>query len=287
VILEPSLEPGLPAIEADSAQIQQVIMNLITNASESIAEGESGTISFSTHVCQCDLEYLAKSCLDEKPAPGKYVFLEVKDTGCGMDEKTKGTLFDPFFTTKFTGRGLGMAAVLGIVRGHGGAIMVESQPGLGTTFRVLFPALAMDAKALKTKGEKAKRDQWRGTGTVLVVDDETSVLEIVSRMVERLGFKILTAADGQEAVEVFREHADEITCVLIDLTMPRMDGGEACLEIQKIRRDAVIILSSGYNESELSERFDGYDFAGFVPKPYKMKDLRKIMQEVLLDKPEF
>ncbi len=178
-----------------------------------------------------------------------------------------------------------MAAVLGIIRGHDGAIMVESKPGVGTIFRVLFPALAMDAKALKTAEKTAERSQWRGIGTVLVVDDEASVLKTTSRMIERMGFKILTAADGQEAVEVFRKHADEITCVLIDLTMPRMDGAEACLEIQRIRRNAVVVLSSGYGEMELSKRFDGYDFAGFAPKPYKLKNLRKIMQDVTSDKP--
>jgi len=226
------------------------------------------------------LAYLAGSCLAEKPSPGEYVFLEVKDTGCGMDEKTREALFDPFFTTKFAGRGLGMAAVLGIVRGHDGAIMVESQPGVGTTFRVLFPALPMNVKVRNATEEDLMGDEWRGTGTVLVVDDEESVLRIASRMVERLGFKILTATDGLEAVEVYRKHADRISCVLLDLTMPRMDGGEACLEIQRIRRDAVVLLSSGYGETELSERFDGYDFAGFVQKPYKLKELRKIMQNV-------
>ncbi len=280
VSLKTDLEPGLPAINADAAQIQQVIMNLITNASEAIAEDDPGVISVSTKVQECSRAYLAGSYLDEKQAPGNYVFLEVSDTGSGMDKKTEASLFDPFFTTKFTGRGLGLAAVLGIVRGHNGAIMVDSQTGQGTTFRVLFPALAKGAEISTPTGDLTKRDVWQGTGTVLVVDDEGPVRRLVTTMVERLGFETLAAKDGQEAVEVFREHADSITCVLLDLTMPRMDGGEACLEIQRIRRDVAIILTSGYEESELTERFDGYDMAGFVQKPYRLGKLREVLRRV-------
>jgi two-component system cell cycle sensor histidine kinase/response regulator CckA len=280
VSMKADLNPSLPAINADAAQIQQVIMNLITNASEAIPEDEPGVISVSTNIQECSRDYLAGSYLDEKQSPGIYVFLEVKDTGCGMNEKTQASLFDPFFTTKFTGRGLGLAAVLGIARGHNGAIMVDSELGKGTTFRVLFPGLAKDAKVHTPTGDLTKRDEWRGTGTVLVVDDEGPVRRLVTTMVERLGFETLAAADGQEAVEVFREHADSITCVLLDLTMPRMDGGEACLEIQRSRRDVPIVLSSGYEETELFERFDGYEMAGFIQKPYKLAKLREILQSV-------
>jgi PAS domain S-box-containing protein len=281
VNLKADMERNLPAIHADAAQIQQIIMNLITNASEAFEEDELGVISVSTGVQECSRDYLADSYLDEKQAPGPYVFLEVKDSGCGMDEKTQASLFDPFFTTKFTGRGLGLAAVLGIVRGHNGAIMVDSEPGMGTTFRVLFPALDTDAITPTAGHDLQKQDDWTGTGTVLVVDDEKNVRMVAVQMIERLGFETLEASDGQEAVEVFRKHADDINCVLLDLTMPRMNGGEACLEILGIRDDVAIVLSSGYGRSELLERFDGYGLAGFIQKPYKLAKLRKILQEVL------
>jgi two-component system cell cycle sensor histidine kinase/response regulator CckA len=146
-------------------------------------------------------------------------------------------------------------------------------------------SLAKDAKVHTPTGDLTKRDEWRGTGTVLVVDDEDQVRRLVTTMAERLGFETLAAADGQEAVEVFREHADSITCVLLDLTMPRMDGGEACLEIQRIRRDVAIVLSSGYEETDLFERFDGYDMAGFIQKPYKLAKLREILKSVTAVEP--
>jgi two-component system cell cycle sensor histidine kinase/response regulator CckA len=280
-VLTTRLESDLPGTRGDPAQMQQVILNLIVNASEAIGDDEPGVVTVSTGVHVCSREYLATSYLDEEQAPGEYVYIEVADTGCGMDEEARTRLFDPFFSTKFTGRGLGLAAVLGIVRGHNGAIMVDTEPGKGTTFRVLFPAVAEEAKAPTPTGDLTKPDEWRGTGTVLVVDDEDLVRSLAVRMVKRLGFEVLQATDGQDAVEVFRKHADTITCVLLDLTMPRMDGSEACLEIQRIREDVPVILSSGYEESELSERFDGYGVAAFIQKPYQPSKLRGVLQSVL------
>jgi signal transduction histidine kinase/CheY-like chemotaxis protein len=280
-VLTTRLESDLPGTRGDPAQMQQVILNLIVNASEAIGDDEPGVVTVSTGVHVCSREYLATSYLDEEQAPGEYVYIEVADTGCGMNEEARAKLFDPFFSTKFTGRGLGLAAVLGIVRGHNGAIMVDTEPGKGTTFRVLFPAVAEEAKAPTPTGDLTKPDEWRGTGTVLVVDDEDLVRSLAVRMVKRLGFEVLQATDGQDAVEVFRKHADTITCVLLDLTMPRMDGSEACLEIQRIREDVPVILSSGYEESELSERFDGYGVAAFIQKPYQPSKLRGVLQSVL------
>jgi PAS domain S-box-containing protein len=285
VELTTRLAANLPAINADATQVHQVIMNLITNASEAIGENEIGIITVSTGSRECSRAYLSSSYLDEKQVAGQYVYIEVADTGCGMDERAKETLFDPFFTTKFAGRGLGLSAVLGIVRGHKGAIMVDTEVGKGTTFRVLFPAVAGETKKPTPAGYLTKRDDWRGTGTVLVVDDEASVRRLVVTMVERLGFETLQAANGQDAVEVLRKHADCITCVLLDLTMPRMDGSEACLEIQRIRDDVPIILSSGYEEAELSERFEGYGVAGFIQKPYQTAKLRGVLQSALAVEP--
>ncbi len=278
------LESDIPDIEADAAQVQQVIMNLITNASDAIGQDEPGAITVSTGVRECSREFLAASYLDEKQPEGSYVYIEVADTGCGMHEETRSKVFDPFFSTKFTGRGLGLAATLGIVRGHNGAIMVDTQVGKGTTFRVLFPALAEEARTREPTGDLTRQDDWKGTGTVLVVDDEDSVRRLVVTMIERLGFDVLEAADGREGVEIFEKNAETITCVLLDLTMPRMDGGEACLAIQNITDDVPVILSSGYEESELSQRFDGYGMAGFIQKPYRLTKLRAILQSVL--KPE-
>ncbi len=277
------LESSVPPIKADATQIRQVVMNLITNASEAIGEDNRGTITITTGVQECSRAYLATSYIDEKQPAGCYVHIEVTDTGCGMDERTKSRLFDPFFSTKFTGRGLGMAAALGIIRGHGGAIIVDSEPGEGSTFRVLFPAIAEEVRESAPTAVLPERDVFKGTGTVLVVDDEDSVRRLAVAMVERLGFETLQAADGQEGVEVFEKNADIITCVILDLKMPRMDGCEACLEIKKIREDVPVVLSSAYQEAELSGSgsFDDYGLAGFIRKPYSRKELSATLQRVL------
>lgn len=273
-----SLTRGLPMVEADATQIRQVVMNLIINASDAIGE-TPGVIAISTGVMECDREYLDSAEIGKELPEMTCAYIDITDNGCGMDEETKAKIFDPFFTTKFTGRGLGLAAVLGILRGHKGALKVYSKPGEGSTFRVLLP------KSDKYTGTSPlsvkKAGDWQGRGTILLVDDDEGILSVTSAMMEGKGFSILTAKDGREGVELFRRHAGEIAAVLLDLTMPNMNGEAAFLEMKKIRGDVKAILSSGYNEEEVSSKFDSDGFAGFLQKPYTLTDLLNKFREVL------
>jgi len=262
-----NLADNLPAIEVDITQIRQVIMNLVTNASEAI-DDKNGLISISTGSMECDRAYLSKTYLEEQFQEGVYVYLEVSDSGCGMDKETVGKIFDPFFSTKFTGRGLGLAAVLGIVRGHKGAMKVYSEVGKGTTFKILLPALEQAAGTVKKESAQIEKP-WQGTGIVLLVDDEETVQKVGRSILETAGFTVLMATDGREAVEIFRERQDEIVLTILDMTMPQMGGEEAFREIRQIKADARVILSSGYNEQEITNRFTGKGLAGFVQKPYQ------------------
>ncbi|MBN1344693.1 MAG: PAS domain S-box protein [Phycisphaerae bacterium] len=278
VALRYHLAGGLPSVEADATQIRQIIMNLITNASEAVGQ-ESGVISIGTGAMNCDRPYLSESYLDDDLPAGRYVYLEVTDTGCGMDDETRRKLFDPFFTTKFTGRGLGMAAVLGIVRGHKGAIKVYTEPGRGTTFKILLPEHGGPAQPLAS--EPADEMDWSAFGTVLLVDDEEAVRSICRQVLEKVGFTVLAAEDGRQALDLFREHPDEIVCVLLDLTMPNMDGEETFRELRRIRKDVRVILASGYNEQEVINRFAGKGLAGFIQKPYELRKLIAKMRQIL------
>jgi PAS domain S-box-containing protein len=271
-----------PAIEGDATQLRQVIMNLITNASEAIGDRE-GVITLSTGTLQAARADFAGSYLGEDLPEGRYVYLEVADDGCGMDAETKSKIFDPFFTTKFTGRGLGLAAVLGIVRSHHGAIKVESEPERGTKFRVFFPASAKQAESPKpARADKlSAAEQWRGSGAILVVDDEKAVQQVTKKVLEHFGFTALTASDGREGVEILRRHGDKIKAVLLDLTMPRLGGEEAFREMRKVRRDVRIILSSGYSEQEVINHFKATGLAGFIQKPYQPLTLIEKLREVL------
>ena len=277
VLLRCQLAEGLPAVDADSAQLRQLAMNLVINAADAIGDAD-GVITISTGTMQCDENSLLGGQLTAPPVPGQYVYLEVIDTGCGMDAKTQAMIFDPFFTTKFAGRGLGLAAVLGIVRSRRGALKVESEPGRGTTFRVLFPASTKDAALTKSDGNSPP---WRGKGTILLVDDEEPVRNVTNKILERSGFAVLRAGDGLEAIELFRAHSSEIVCVLLDLAMPRMDGEATFKELRRIQPQVRVILASGYSDQEISQRFQNAGLAGFIEKPYRVETLRAKLREVL------
>ena len=279
----------LPPFNGDATQIRQIIMNLITNASEAIGD-KIGVITVSTGVMDCDRAYLndvhetLSAGRDELLPEGRYIYLEVSDTGCGMDAETTGKIFDPFFTTKFAGRGLGLAAVLGIVRGHRGTMKIHSELGKGTTFTVLFRAseLPKNGAAIRRRASGVAKAR-QGQGTILIVDDEETVRAVGKKMLGRMGFSVLTAIDGRDAIDLFRKQSDTIDCVLLDLTMPRLDGEEAFRELRRIRPDVAVILCSGYNEQDATQRFSGKALAGFLHKPYNMATLRETLMEVLPD----
>lgn len=272
------LNPHTPlaAIEADATQIRQVIMNLVINASEAIGE-DNGEISITTGCMDCDKNHLKTVWRNENLEAGQYVYLEVADTGCGMDADTLNKLFDPFFTTKFTGRGLGMSAVMGIVRGHRGAINVTSEPGKGTTFRILLPATDRPAESVKRPADEV---QWAGCGIVLLVDDEESIRSIGVEILNELGLTPLTAVDGQDALQVLEQNPD-ICLVILDLTMPRMDGEQCYRELKKINPAIKVIMASGYSEREVSQKFYGEGISGFIQKPYNLSALREAIRKVL------
>ncbi len=272
-VLRLNLSTTLPLVEADVTQMRQIVMNIVINASEAIGDA-SGVIAFTTGCMDCDRNYLKDVWLDGNLTDGLYVFLEIADTGCGMDKETMAKLFDPFFTTKFTGRGLGMAAVLGIVRGHRGGIKVYSELKKGTTFKILLPA---SGKQPELFDQDSHADEWKGSGTVLLVDDEEAVRGIGSVMLRELGFEVLTANDGWEAVEIFKSTPD-IACVILDLTMPHMDGEQCFRELRQLNPCVKVIMSSGYNEQEVTQKFVGKGLAGFLQKPYKLSLLKETLK---------
>ena len=265
-------------ILGDPAQIQQLVMNLVANAVEAIGD-EEGSIFVTTKVMACNRDHLMQTDLGEDLPEGDYVVLDIADTGCGMDRKTQARAFEPFFTTKFTGRGLGLAAVLGIVRGHKGTIELDSKPGRGTTVRVLFPATDEPAE-LSINPPKVAQEPHRGA-TILFVDDEEVVRDVGKKMLEKVGFTVLPAADGYEAVGLFRERANEIDCVLLDLSMPGMDGSEVFNKLREIREDVPVIIATGFSEEQVEKQFAGKGRVGIIQKPYQLASLAEKLCEVL------
>jgi PAS domain S-box-containing protein len=273
-----NLTRPLPPVQADASQIRQVLMNLVVNASEALDE-RAGTITLGTGRLNADAAYLSGAHFSGPVAPGPYVYVEVSDNGIGMNPEILNRIFDPFFTTKFTGRGLGLAAVLGIVRAHRGAIKVFSEAGRGTTFKILLPAT--DGAAQQLAPRPAAAGPWRGSGRVLVVDDEESVRRVAARMLQKLGFTVDTAADGHEALLLFESAATEYTIVLLDLTMPRLDGEETFRRLRQVRPGIRVVLMSGFNKVDTVDRFAGQGLAGFVQKPFEIDSLTAEIRRVL------
>jgi PAS domain S-box-containing protein len=266
----------VPDIEGDPAQIHQIVMNLILNASDSL-EGP-GAVRVHTGSRDLTRSDLSSTYLDDDLPEGQYVFLEVTDTGRGMDEATRRRVFDPFFTTKATGHGLGLAATLGIVRGHRGAIELSSTPGLGTTFRVSFPRSEQPVARSKpsTKGSQRRADG----ATVLVVDDEPIVRSVTQRLLEQLGFRVLSAPDGKSGIATFSAHRDQIRVVLLDLTLGDMSGLEAMAAIRKVAPAVPVVLASGYSAEDVSSALSGSDRVTFLQKPFTLEALLDAIERV-------
>lgn len=277
VELQCSFDEALPMIRADASQLRQVIMNLITNASDALGE-KPGVVTLRTGSLVVDRRFLEDTWASEAVPEGRYVFLEVTDTGQGMDASIKERMFDPFFTTKSTGRGLGLASILGIVRGHKGLIRVDSEPGVGTAIKVLMP-VSGKAPASET-APPSELLSWEGGGTVLVADDEEIVRRMIAATLERSGFGVIQAVDGCECLELFKERPEEIDLVILDLTMPHLSGEETFRELRRIRPDIPVLLASGYNEQETNHLADK-ELASFLQKPFGPHDLLEKMRGLL------
>jgi PAS domain S-box-containing protein len=260
-----------PVIDADVGQMRQIVISLVTNASEAYAHG-GGVITIRDGVTECDQAYLKDRNFAFDAAPGRYAYLEVSDTGVGMDDETLARVFDPFFSTKFAGRGLGLAAVQGIVRGHRGLITIRSSPGEGTRVRILVPVVDAPASVRALTGSQVEAENLEGA-RILLVDDEPVVRDVAQLMLANLGADVVTASDGREAVEVFEADLGHFDMIIVDLTMPHLDGIQTFRAMKKIKPAATVVLSSGFHEDELKQRFKGLGFTGFLQKPYDTKTL--------------
>ncbi len=281
-MLDLRLSGELPPIAGDETQLRQVVVNLVTNAADAMGEG-GGRVTVRTGTVDLGAEQLQRSIGTLEPDPGEYVYLEVEDNGPGMDDDVRKRIFDPFFTTRSSGRGLGLAAVLGIVQGHHGVITLDSAPGRGSTFRVLFPSAVPRSGARAPGGSCARTDARRAC--VLIVDDEEAVREITSEVLKRAGFDVRSAAGGREAIAILETRADPIGLVVLDLVMPDLDGEETLREIQRIRPDTPVILISGYEETQTAERFAEGEIAGFLRKPYEHEELVDRVEAALENRP--
>jgi|GEM_PF-4463680 len=263
------LESDLPAVEGDARQLQQVVINLVDNAVDAVCSG--GTITISTGVRRLDRESIqsASAMSGNATDDGYRVYLEVEDTGCGMDAGTASRIFEPFFSTKFTGRGLGMAAVVGIARGHDGAVHVRSEPGEGTVVTVFLPPVEQPVALPLPDVDRPPDGSTAGERrTVLVVDDEVAVREVAGAMLEREGYDVLSAGGGTEGVQLFSAHHHDLAAVLLDLTMPDLRGDQVFAEFTRLDPSVPIVIMSGYDEKDVVKRFPQPGLAGFLHKPF-------------------
>jgi CheY-like chemotaxis protein len=267
--LKLELGASVPAIEADPSQVRQILVSLVTNAGEALENGH-GTVTVRTGSLIADQAYLQSTALPDRPPEGRYGFLEVVDDGTGMSEAVQQRMFEPFYSTRFSGRGLGLAAVSGIVRRHRGTIQVTSAPGEGTAIRVLFPLAGRPERAelapCAVAGEPAE-------GKVLLVDDEADVLRLMRKFLGRAGFEVHPAASGEEGLARFKELGGSLDAVILDLTMPGMGGDELLAAIRQLDQTVPVIVASGYTEDEVARRCAGLNISAFLPKPYLPAEL--------------
>jgi PAS domain S-box-containing protein len=265
------LDDPAPPVRGDAAQMRQMVLNLVTNAADATADG-GGRVRVTTGTLHATPELLASRPATRHLPAGVYAVLEVSDTGVGMDEGTRGRMFDPFFSTKFTGRGLGLSAVQGIARGHKGAVDVESAPGRGSTFRILLPAVGSSADP--------GLNQARGNGkTVLVIDDEEEVRAVARKLLEAVGFTVLVAVNGRDGIDTFRSFHEQVSAVLLDLTMPHPDGRATLRKLRAIRADAAVVLCTGYGRQEVLASFGSERPSGFLQKPFTAGELHAAVFE--------
>ncbi len=278
VTLKLNLAENVPLMIADISQIRQVLMNLIINASEAIDE-KPGLITLTTGKIWADRKYLADTYVDDNLPSGCYVFIEVADTGCGIDKENQKRIFEPFYTTKFTGRGLGLGAVMGIIRGHNGAIKIYSEINRGSIFKIVIPCCTETVEEKPTV-IKPSVGKWQGKGTILIADDDQVVLNFASRILSNAGFNVIKASDGLEAMGQFTTHQSDICLVLLDYTMPNLNGDEVFARIRNLKKDVKVILSTGYSE-EVTNEFIGKGLAGFIQKPYVISSLLDVVRNAL------
>jgi len=264
------------AVQVDVTQMRQVILNLLTNAAEAI-DAESGNIWVRTGFVEVTASTARSLYAPTEPPVGAYAFLEVEDDGIGISEETRGRLYDPFFTTKFAGRGLGLAAVLGIVKSHHGAILLDTRPAGGSRFRVLLPAEDA-AKLCETTPNTSYAEPTPGEACVLVVDDEAPVRVATGEILRSLGYRVYEADGGASACELFRRHIREIDVVLLDLAMPDMNGEQTLRQLKQLRSDVRVILLTAYAEDEFRVRFLKGDLAGFLTKPFARDELIQVLR---------
>ncbi|MDQ6963795.1 MAG: response regulator, partial [Mariprofundales bacterium] len=283
VTLNIKLAERLPPVEGDRSQLQQIILNLITNANEAIIEQPSwseGSITVVTSLCEISAGELARSLCDTTLQPGECVALDVYDNGCGMDRQIVERMFEPFFTTKFTGRGLGMSAVLGIVQSHNGALLVESEPNEGSHFRLLLPPTEMPL--VEPDLPEVVEQRPSPSALILIIDDEEVIREMVAELLQDVGLRTIVAEDGARGVELFRQHKVEVAAVLLDMTMPGMDGEVCFQELRAIRDDIPVVISSGYAEQDIYQTFGEDMLAGFLHKPFNPAKLQAMIQKIVI-----
>jgi len=279
VVIKSELSTDIPFFIGDDSQIRQVVMNLIINAAEAIGDAE-GEIDVKLSKVEIKAEQPEKDHLGLIIPAGHYIRFEVTDNGCGMDDETKRKIFEPFYTTKFTGRGLGMSAVLGIIKSHNGALQLESRLGHGTIFKVYLPVQIKKNESEEEQQIPASAP-WQGSGTILLAEDEAQVKSIAIALLKKLGFKVIDAANGNEALELYQQYAADITLVVTDLGMPIMNGYELFYKLKQLNPKLPIIISSGFGEGDITSKIPREAMAGMINKPYSFDDLRDVLRGVV------